>query len=152
MDGRVWRPVALAAAMVLTVSCSTRDSYAVQIPADRLEGRWVSTGGVSLTFHTDRTFTSEHLDTLHAASGCADPSGLDSGGWAFLAPTEPGGTTFAVEEAATRGSMLSLTFPDRDGSVSAYVFGDEDEPAMCPSEDPDGGCPSGYLHRSDQGE
>lgn len=156
MNGRVWRPTALAAAvMALTVSCGlVPGTYAVQLPADRLEGRWASTRGeVSLTFHADHTFTGEHFEALSVSTDCESPAGPVSGRWAFLAPTEPGGSTSTADEAATRGQELSLTFADHRCDTSAHLFGDEDAPAMCPSRDPDSGCTAtGYLYRRDQGE
>ncbi|MGA5411959.1 hypothetical protein ACPCSC_32480 [Streptomyces lavendulocolor] len=44
--------------------------------------------------------------------------------------------------------MLSLTFAEADCTVDVYVFGDEADPGLCPTGDPDEGCHSkDYLHR-----
>ncbi|MGW0561646.1 hypothetical protein ACWDZ4_13755 [Streptomyces sp. NPDC003016] len=55
-----------------------------------------------------------------------------------------------AEETATRGAVLSLTFSAGDCEVAAYLFGDEDDPVMCPTgDDPDAGCPGdGCLDRN----
>ncbi|MEV3993779.1 hypothetical protein AB0J57_33320 [Streptomyces sp. NPDC049837] len=101
--------------------------------------------GASLTFRADRTFTSEHFDELPVASGCGDPAALSSGRWAFYAPDETGSRRTA-DDAATRGTVLSLTFSPDDCTVHAYLFGDEDDPVLCPTRDPDDGCRAdGYL-------
>ncbi|MFD9539877.1 hypothetical protein [Streptomyces sp. NPDC060022] len=138
---QVWRAAALtAAAMALTVSCGWAAAlYGSEVSADQLQGRWTNAAGTSLTFDADHTFTSEHFDTLPVAADCSDPSALSSGRWAFYASTE-------ADETATRGSILSLTFAAGDCTVDTYVFGD-DNPAMCPTADPDAGCDS-YLHRT----
>jgi hypothetical protein len=141
------------AAVALTVSCGWAAAiYAAEIPADQVEGLWTSEAGTSLTFREDHTFTSEHFDELPVASGCSDPSALSSGRWAFYAPAETGEISTA-DESATRGTVLSLTFSSPDCTVDAYLFGDEDDPAMCPTADPDDGCPTtGYLSRTNQAE
>ncbi|WP_309055320.1 hypothetical protein [Streptomyces sp.] len=137
--------------MALTVSCGWAAAiHAAEIPADQVEGQWTSEAGTILTFHKDHTFTSEHFDELPVASDCRNPSALSSGRWAFYAPAESGKISTA-DETATRGTVLSLTFSSNDCTVDTYLFGDEDDPAMCPTDDPDAGCPaSGYLHRDNQ--
>ncbi|MCX4778044.1 hypothetical protein [Streptomyces sp. NBC_01264] len=153
MNRRIWQPVALAAAaMALTASCDLAAGiYAADITADRLEGRWTDGGTASLTFRADHTFSSESLDKYPVTSKCGNPEDLTSGTWAFWAPIEPGGTSFTVEETATRGTMLSLKFDGRRCSVDVYLYGDDADPAMCPAPDADEGCAdTGYLQRSDE--
>jgi hypothetical protein len=135
--------------MALTASCGLAAAvYAAEIPADRLEGRWTSESGTSLTFHADHSFTSEHFADLTAVSDCDHRSALRSGRWAFYAPTGSGGIS-VPDETATQGIAVSLSSGTQDCSVDVYLFGDEDDPAMCPTDDPDAGCPSdGYLSRT----
>lgn len=53
-----------------------------------------------------------------------------------------------VAAVAAQNSMLPLTFSAGDCTVATYLFGDEGNPAMCPTADPDEGCTAtGYLHR-----
>nr|WP_168723371.1 hypothetical protein [Streptomyces sp. SAT1]ANO41941.1 hypothetical protein A8713_032265 [Streptomyces sp. SAT1] len=139
--------------MALTVSCGLAAAlYAAEIPADQLEGRWASEAGTSLTFRADHTFTSQHFDKLPVASLCNDPSAMSSGRWAFYGPAGTG-KNYTADEAVTHGSVLSLTFSVGDCTVGAYLFGDEDDPVLCPTDDPDDGCPSkGYLRRTNQAE
>lgn len=159
MDRRMWRravlAVAAAALTALTVSCGLVPGiYAVELPADRLEGLWVSPGGgTTLTFRADHSFTAEHFEALSVSTDCESPTGPVSGRWAFLAPIEPGSSLRTADEATARGQELSLAFADHRCDTSAFLFGDEDAPAMCPSRDPDSGCDStGYLYRSDREE
>lgn len=159
MNRRTGRPgasaVVAAALAALTVSCGLVPGiYAVELPANRLVGRWASTGGsTSLTFRADHTFTAEHFEALSVSTECESPQGPVSGRWAFSAPVEPGSSLNTADEAATHGQELSLTFADHRCDTPAFLFGDEDAPAMCPSKDPDSGCAStGYLYRSDRDE
>jgi hypothetical protein len=136
----------VAATTVLTVSCGLAPAvYAADISVNKLAGRWTSEAGTSLTFQKDHTFTSEHF----TASDCGDLRTPESGTWAFYAPT--GNVGFdASDEAATRGSVLSLESVAGKCTVTVYLFGDQDDPVMCPTGDADAGCPSGeYLRRSE---
>ncbi|MEU0601989.1 hypothetical protein ABZ484_27675 [Streptomyces sp. NPDC006393] len=154
MGRQVWWSVAFTAVtMALTMSCGWAAAiYAAEIPAGRLEGRWTSEAGTSLTFRPDHTFTSEHFDKLPVASRCNAPAALSSGRWAFYGPSDTD-KSYTADEAVTHGSVLSLTFSTGDCTVDAYLFGDEDDPAMCPTDDPDDGCPAtGYLDRTEQAD
>ncbi|MFF2327049.1 MULTISPECIES: hypothetical protein [unclassified Streptomyces] len=135
--------------MALTVSCGLAAAiYAVEISADQVKGRWSSEAGTSLTFHEDHTFAAENFDELPVASRCENPSALSSGRWAFYASAEADGFNTA-DETATRGTVLSLIFSISDCEVDVHLFGDEDDPSMCPTADPDAGCPNdGYLRRN----
>jgi hypothetical protein len=134
--------------MALTVSCGWAAAiHAAEISADQVEGRWTSEDGTLLTFEGDHTFTAKHFDQLPVASDCEELSALSSGRWAFYARTESGQFN-AADESAARGTVVSLIFSVSDCEVDAYLFGDEDDPVMCPTGDPDVGCPSdGYLQR-----
>ncbi|GHB32031.1 hypothetical protein [Streptomyces chryseus] len=150
MGRQLWRSIAfIAVAEALTVSCAGWGAviHAAEISTNQVAGRWASAGGTSLTFSDDHTFTAEHFDELPAASDCEAPSALSSGRWAFHAPDEA--DQFIVPaESATRGTALALIFSTGDCEVSAYLFGDEDDPVLCPTRDADEGCPSdGYLQR-----
>ncbi|MFC9589377.1 hypothetical protein ACFTUC_06205 [Streptomyces sp. NPDC056944] len=150
MGRKLWRSIAVVgAAVALTVSCGwVATIHAAEISADQVEGRWTSDGGTSLTFQEDHTFTAEHFDRLPVATDCKEPSALPSGRWAFYAPTESSQFNTA-DESATRGTVVSLIFSAGDCEVDAYLFGDEDDPVLCPTGDPDVGCPSaGYLERN----
>ncbi|WP_331725315.1 hypothetical protein [Streptomyces zaomyceticus] len=150
MGRQLCRSIAFVAAVVaLTVSCGWAAAmHAAEISADQVEGRWTSETGISLTFREDHAFTAERFDELPVAHDCEEPSALSSGRWAFYAPVEAGQFKSA-DEAATRGSVLSLIFSTGDCEVGAYLFGDEDDPVMCPTGDADVGCPSdGYLQRN----
>jgi hypothetical protein len=149
MGRQLWRSIAFIGVVVgLTVSCGWAATiHAAEVSADQVRGRWTSEAGTTLTFHEDHTFTTEHFDQLPVASHCKNPSALSIGRWAFYAPTEADQINTA-EETATRGTVLSLVFSTDDCEVDAYLFGDDDDPVMCPTEDPDVGCPSdGYLMR-----
>ncbi|MFI8327153.1 hypothetical protein [Streptomyces sp. NPDC085529] len=134
--------------VALTVACGWAAAiHAAEISADQVEGRWTSEAGTSLTFHEDHTFTAEHCDALPVAHDCEETSALSSGRWAFYATTEADQFNRA-DETANRGTVLSLVFSTGDCEVGAYLFGDEDDPVMCPTGDADVGCPSdGYLRR-----
>ncbi|MFE5710326.1 hypothetical protein ACFQ7J_05785 [Streptomyces sp. NPDC056501] len=135
--------------VALTVSCGWAAAiHAAEISADQVEGRWASEAGTSLTFNEDHTFTAGHFDKLPVAHDCEKPLALSSGRWAFYAPSEADQFSTA-DETATRGTVLSLIFSTGDCEVAAYLFGDEDDPVMCPTGDSDVGCPSdGYLQRN----
>ncbi|MGW8989884.1 hypothetical protein ACWGRF_08155 [Streptomyces zhihengii] len=150
MGRQLCRSIAVIGALVaLTVSCGWAAAiHAAEISADQVEGRWTSEAGTSLTFHENHTFTAEHFNELPVAHDCEEPAALSSGRWAFYAPTEADRFPTA-DETATRGTVLSLIFFTGDCEVGAYLFGDEDDPAICPTADADVGCPSdGYLHRN----
>ncbi|MFD8205838.1 hypothetical protein ACFV2S_05435 [Streptomyces sp. NPDC059695] len=150
MGQQLWRSNALVAAVVaLTVSCGGAAAvHAAKISADQVEGRWTSEEGTSLVFQEDHTFAAEHFDWLPVASDCKEPSVLSSGRWAFFAPTESSQFN-AADESATRGTVVSLIFSAGDCEVDVYLFGDEEDPVLCPTGDPDVGCPSdSYLERS----
>ncbi|MFD7134795.1 hypothetical protein [Streptomyces sp. NPDC059894] len=154
MGRKVWRSAAFAVVamtMTMTVSCGwAAGIHAAEVPADQVEGRWVNEAGTSLTFRADHTFTSVHFDHYPVASDCSAPSALSSGRWAFYAPAETGGSR-TPDETAARGSTLALTFATDGCTVDAYLFGDEGDPGMCPTDDPDDGCPAtGYLNRTNQ--
>ncbi|MFE5591176.1 hypothetical protein [Streptomyces sp. NPDC056549] len=150
MGRKLWRSIAVVGVVVaLTVSCGWAAAiHAAEVSADQVEGRWTSEGGTSLTFQEDHTFTAEHFDRLPVASDCKEPSAWWSGRWAFYAHTELSQFN-AADESATRGTVVSLMFSAGDCEVGAYLFGDEDDPVMCLTGDPDVGCPSdGYLERN----
>ncbi|MFI8180995.1 hypothetical protein OG539_07425 [Actinacidiphila glaucinigra] len=135
---------------MLTTSCTgglAAAVWAAEIPADQLTGRWTSGSGTSLTFREDHTFIGVRPAGMPSASHCADPSVLASGRWAFEVFPEEGGFG-TPDEAATRGSVVSLRSADGDCEVTAYLFGDEDDPVLCPTDDTDVGCPEeDYLKR-----
>ncbi|MFC8835803.1 hypothetical protein ACFT8V_21820 [Streptomyces griseoincarnatus] len=150
MGRQLWRSIAyIGAVAALTVSCGWAAAiHAAEISADQVKGRWTSEAGTSLTFHEDHTFTTERFDELPVAHDCENPSALSSGRWAFYAPAETDEINTA-DETATRGTVLSLIFSTGDCEVDVFLFGDEDDPVMCPTGHPDAGCPGdGYLHRN----
>ncbi|MFD7715548.1 hypothetical protein [Streptomyces sp. NPDC059814] len=149
MSRELWRSIGFTGLVIaLTVSCGLAAGiYAADVSADQLQGRWTSPAGTSLTFHEDHTFAAEHFDELRA-SDCENPSALSSGRWAFYASADADRFK-AADETATHGAVLSLIFSSGGCEVNVYLFGDEDDPAMCPTGDPDDGCPNdGYLHRN----
>ncbi|MFJ1551680.1 hypothetical protein [Streptomyces sp. NPDC088246] len=151
MSRQLWRSIAFIGLVVaLTVSCGwAAGIYAAEVSADQVEGRWTSEAGTSLTFQEDHTFAAEHFDELPVASDCKTPSALASGRWAFYASADADQFN-AADETATHGTVLSLIFSAGDCEVYVYFFGDEDDPSMCPTGDPDAGCPSdGYLHQNE---
>lgn len=97
----------------------------------------------------DPALGAEHFDRLPVASDCKEPSVLSAGRWAFYARTESSQFN-AADESATRGTVVSLVFSAGDCEVDAYLFGDEDDPVMCPTGDPDVGCPSDDYHERNQ--
>ncbi|MEU4506037.1 hypothetical protein [Streptomyces sp. NPDC024089] len=150
MSRQLWRSIALLSlAVSLTVSCGLGAAiYAAEVSTDQVVGRWTSEAGTSLTFYGDQTFVAEHFDESPVASDCETPSALSSGSWSFYATT--GTDEFdTADETTAHGSVLSLTFSAGACEVYVYLFGDEDDPSMCPTQDPDAGCPSdGYLRRN----
>ncbi|MFB4424936.1 hypothetical protein C5F59_028120 [Streptomyces sp. QL37] len=144
MSRQLWRPVVLVAvAVALTVSCGWAAAiHGADVSAEEVEGRWDNGAGASLTLHEDHTFTSERFGELPIASECGNPRALASGRWAFYASVE-------ADEAAVRGSVLSLKFSPDDCDVVAHLFGDGDDLVMCATEDPDNGCSDGgSFHRT----
>ncbi|MFD5099840.1 hypothetical protein [Streptomyces albidochromogenes] len=148
MGRQLWRPIVIMGAVgTLTVSCGLAAViHAAEVSTDQVAGRWTSDGGTSLTFHEDHAFTAEDFDELAVSSGCENPSALSSGLWAFPAEGSP---LITPDETVTRGTVLSLTFSASECEVTAYLFGDEDDPVLCPTDDADVGCPmDDYLHRN----
>jgi hypothetical protein len=83
------------------------------------------------------------------------PAGQVEGLWTSEAGTSltETGEISTADESVTRGTVLSLTFSATDCAVDVYLFGDEDDPVMCPTDEPDDGCPTtGYLSRTSQAE
>ncbi|MEV0027227.1 hypothetical protein AB0H45_34535 [Streptomyces atroolivaceus] len=136
-------------AVVLKVSCGwAAGIYAAELSEDQIEGRWTSQAGTSLTFHEDHAFTAEDFDALPVASDCTYPAALSSGRWSFFA-SSGADQPEAMDATAARGSVLSLVFLADGCEVYVYLFGDEGDPSMCPTGDPDAGCPNdGYLYRN----
>ncbi|GAA0611979.1 hypothetical protein [Streptomyces crystallinus] len=135
---------------MLTSSCGLAAAmYAAEIPATQLAGRWTSKAGTSLVFHEDHTFTSEHLSGRPFPQECSTASAIASGRWAFYVPERSAEMKglLSADEAAAKGFVLALSAGKC--TVDVYLFGDEDDPAMCPTDDADDGCPSDtYLHRT----
>ncbi|MFF2792625.1 hypothetical protein ACFVT6_38780 [Streptomyces sp. NPDC058049] len=153
MNTRGWRAIVLAAAgVVLTASCGYGAAiHSAVIPQEQLAGTWASPDGTSLTFSGERTFAGSGFDKVGAMAGCAAPGTLSTGRWAFYASPEGGGLVVS-DETATRGGSLQLSFTDDPTcTVSVYLygnFGNAEDPSMCPTKDPDDGCPpGGYLTR-----
>ncbi|MFJ5779312.1 hypothetical protein [Streptomyces sp. NPDC093094] len=131
--------------MALTVSCGLAVGlYAADLTEQEVKGRWVSGAGASLVFHVDHTFTSERF----TAATCGDMATPEFGTWAFYASAADGELA-APDAAARRGSVLELTSASVTCTVTVYLFGDEEDPVMCPTGDADAGCLSDeYLRRS----
>ncbi|MER6256184.1 hypothetical protein ABT224_33015 [Streptomyces sp. NPDC001584] len=153
MNMRGWRAIVLAAAgVVLTASCGYGAAiHSAVIPQEQLAGTWVSPDGTSLTFSEEHTFAGSGFDKVEAMAGCAHREMLSTGRWAFYARPEGGGLT-VPDETATRGGSLQLSFTE-DPTCTVFVylygnFGNTENPSMCPTRDPDNGCPpGGYLTR-----
>lgn len=147
---RGWRAIVLSVTgMVLTTSCGYAAAiHAAEIPQERLTGTWSSPAGTSLTFSGDHTFSGTGFDVVEAMTGCARRGTLSNGRWAFYAGDGP----MDPDETVTRGHHLRLSFDgDPACGVQVYLygdFGDPTDPSMCPTRDPDDGCPpGGYLTR-----
>ncbi|MCY0931667.1 hypothetical protein OTB20_36905 [Streptomyces sp. H27-H1] len=85
-----------------------------------------------LTFRANGNFTSEEFAQLSAAESCGDGSHLTSGNWRFGS---------GVGNPMERGAYLQLTFPGTGCAVTVFLFGEVDDPVMCPTVvDPDVGC------------
>ncbi|MFD3356594.1 hypothetical protein [Streptomyces fradiae] len=140
-----------ATGVVLTASCGYAAAiHAAEITQERLIGTWTSPAGTSLTFSRERTFAGSGFGEVEAMADCARPEALSTGRWAFYARPE-GGDVSVPHETATRGHDLQLSFDgDATCTVWVYLYGDAEDPAMCPTRDPDDGCPSGgYLKREE---
>ncbi|MEV7523862.1 hypothetical protein [Streptomyces sp. NPDC091371] len=152
---RGWRAIVLAVTgVVLTASCGYAAAiHSAEIPQEQLVGTWTSSAGTSLTFSNDHTFTGTGFDKVEAMAGCAHRETLSTGRWAFYVSPEGNGS-IVPDETATRGNDLELSFADDPGcTVWVYLyghFGDGEDPSMCPTKDPDDGCPAGgYLKRDE---
>lgn len=56
-----------------------------------------------------------------------------------------------MQESATRGSSLALAFDGQSCGMDVHLYGDDDDPSMCPARDADeGSATTGYLRRSDE--
>ncbi|WP_449486092.1 hypothetical protein [Streptomyces avidinii] len=156
-DMRGWRAMILAVTgVVLTASCGYGAAiHAAEIPQEQLVGTWTSPAGTSLTFSKEHTFTGAGFDKVKAMAGCAHPEKLSNGRWAFYGSPKADGL-ITPDETATRGHDLRLYFTE-DPTCTVWVylygdFGDTEDPSMCPTEDPDAGCPpDGYMKRSEAG-
>ncbi|MFK0017148.1 hypothetical protein [Streptomyces sp. NPDC091027] len=93
-----------------------------------------------MAFHANGSFTSDGVDRLSAAERCGDLSNLSSGSWRFGA---------VVDDPVNRNAYLQLTFSGTDCMVPVFLFGEVDDPVMCPTVgDPDAGCEyDEYLSR-----
>ncbi|GGZ97170.1 hypothetical protein GCM10010371_66300 [Streptomyces subrutilus] len=151
---RGWRAMVLVVSgVVLTASCGYGAAvHAAEIPQEQLIGTWTSPAGTSLTFSKEHTFTGTGFDKVEAMADCAHPERLSNGRWAFYVSPEGDGL-IVPDETATRGHDLQLSFSE-DPTCTVWVylygyFGDTEDPGMCPTEDPDAGCPpDGYMERS----
>ncbi|KJY29793.1 hypothetical protein [Streptomyces katrae] len=136
--------------VVLTASCGLGAAvHTAVIPQEQLVGTWTSPSGTSVSFAKDHTFTGTGFGKVEALARCAHPEALSTGRWAFYSSRGDGGIP-APDETATRGNDLRLSFAEEPScTVWVYLygdFGDARDPAMCPTTDPDDGCPSGgYL-------
>ncbi|WP_030196387.1 hypothetical protein [Streptomyces sp. NRRL S-87] len=155
MNMRGWRAILLSVTgAVLTASCGYAAAiHSAEIPQEQLIGTWTSSAGTSLTFSEEHTFAGTGFDKVEAMADCARPETLSTGRWAFY--VSPEGNGFIVpDETATRGHELQLSF-DGDPTCTVWVylygyFGDAEDPSMCPTKDPDAGCPpDGYLKRDE---
>ncbi|MFG2989314.1 hypothetical protein ACGFZK_08470 [Streptomyces sp. NPDC048257] len=150
MNMRGWQAIVLAVTgVVLTASCGyAAASYSAEIPQEELVGTWTSSAGTSLTFSKEHTFSGTGFDKVEAL-GCANPETLSNGRWAFY--VGPKGDVTHPDETATRGNDLELSFTeDPTCTVWVYLYGDAEDPSMCPTQDPDDGCsPGGYLRRDE---
>ncbi|MFE4451252.1 hypothetical protein [Streptomyces sp. NPDC056796] len=142
--------------VVLTASCGYGAAiHAAEISQEQLVGTWTSPAGTSLTFSKEHTFTGTGFDKVEAMADCAHPEKLSHGHWAFYVSPEGGGL-LEPDETAARGNDLELSFTE-DPSCTVWVylygrFGDAEDPNMCPTKDPDDGCPpNGYMKRSTVG-
>ncbi|WP_405442550.1 hypothetical protein OG373_34810 [Streptomyces avidinii] len=136
-----WRRAGLMVAVgAVTVACNAAAYHAVALSADQLAGQWRSREGTVLTFHANGSFTSDGVPRLSAAERCGNRSDMSSGSWHF----GPG-----VDEPVDRGAYLQLTFSGTDCRVPVFLFGEADDPVMCPTVgDPDAGCEyDEYLRR-----
>ncbi|MEU9304469.1 hypothetical protein [Streptomyces sp. NPDC048269] len=147
MNMRGWRPIVLAVTgVVLTASCGYAAAiHSAEIPQEELVGTWTSSAGRS----KEHTFAGTGFDKVEAM-GCANPETLSTGRWAFYVRPEGESRTVA-DETAMRGHELLLSFTeDPTCRVWVYLFGDAEDPSMCPTKDPDDGCPpGGYLKRDE---
>ncbi|WP_457410445.1 hypothetical protein [Streptomyces sp. TE12347] len=136
-----WRRAGLMVAVgAVTVACNAAAYHAVALPADQLAGQWRSREGTVLTFHANGSFTGDGVARLSAAERCGDLSDLSSGSWRFGS---------VADEPVDRGAYLQLTFSGVDCRVPVFLFGEADDPVMCPTVgDPDAGCEyDEYLSR-----
>ncbi|MFJ3633006.1 hypothetical protein [Streptomyces sp. NPDC090112] len=130
----------MAAVGVVTLACNAAAYHAVALSADQLAGQWRSREGTVLAFHTNGSFTGDGIARLSAAERCGNPSGLSSGSWRFGS---------VVDDPVDRGAYLQLTFSGTDCIVPVFLFGEAEDPVMCPTVgDPDVGCEyDEYLSR-----
>lgn len=128
------------AVSAVTVACNAAAYPAVALTPDQLAGEWRNREGTAMTFHANGSFTSDGMSRLSAAEPCRDRSDLSSGTWYFGSGTDGPGD---------RGPYVQLTFSGTDCTVPVFLFGEEDDPVMCPTDgDPDAGCEyDAYLHR-----
>ncbi|MFE9468703.1 hypothetical protein ACFYNW_34710 [Streptomyces virginiae] len=136
-----WRRAGLMVAVgAVTVACNAAAYHAVALSADQLAGQWRSREGTVLTFHANGSFTSDGVPRLSAAERCGNRSDMSSGSWHFGS---------GVDEPVDRGAYLQLTFSGTDCRVPIFLFGEADDPVMCPTVgDPDAGCEyDEYLRR-----
>ncbi|MGW5852629.1 hypothetical protein ACWFQ8_32695 [Streptomyces sp. NPDC055254] len=93
-----------------------------------------------MTFHANGSFTSDGVIRLSAAESCGDRSDLSSGSWHFGS---------GMDEPGDRGAYLQLTFSGTECRIPVFLFGEADDPVMCPTDgDPDAGCEyDEYLRR-----
>ncbi|MCY0947837.1 hypothetical protein [Streptomyces antarcticus] len=136
-----WRRAGLMVAVgAVTVACNAAAYHAVALSADQLAGQWRSREGTVLTFHANGSFTSDGVPRLSAAERCGNRSDMSSGSWHFGS---------GVDEPVDRGAYLQLTFSGTDCRFPLFLFGEADDPVMCPTVgDPDAGCEyDEYLRR-----
>ncbi|MEV7560907.1 hypothetical protein [Streptomyces sp. NPDC089795] len=149
---RGWQAIVLAVTgMVLTTSCGYAAAInAADISQEQLVGTWTSPAGTSLTFSKDHTFTGTGFGTVEAMADCAHRETLSDGRWAFYVSPEGDGH-IVPDETAPRGNDLELSFSDDPScTVWVYLYGSAKDPRMCPTRDPDAGCPTGGYLRKDE--
>lgn len=136
------RAALTCSALFLVSSCGVPQ---VDLSTKELRGTWSGTGGASVQFQKDGTFTAGGLDGTEIKSSCPELGESARGTWAWR--RDDGSTP---EHGADRGWLAQVTFEGVpcDPEVDFTVYGDPDRPVVCFTTDPFSECgPADHLRR-----
>ncbi|MDJ0381325.1 hypothetical protein [Streptomyces sp. G-G2] len=117
------RTALTCSALFLAAACGVPE---VDISTDALAGNWSSSGGASVQFEPDGTFTASGLDRTDITSHCTQLGESARGTWAFADDSSS-----TSEVRADHGWHADATFEGVPCALDVVVYGDPASPVVC---------------------